>query len=67
MISGIVESDADEPRVKFRFAAQQANSLFFGAVEFLQARNDLPDVRASGKRGTPVVRGPPEHDPGQSS
>jgi hypothetical protein len=64
VISGVVESDADEPRVKFRLAAQQTNSLFLGAVKFLQARDDFPDVWASGKCSTPIVRRTTEHDPG---
>ncbi len=37
--------------------------LLLAAVQFLKACGDLPDVRASGKCGAPVVRWAPEDDP----
>ena len=50
--------------MKIRFRGQEADSLFRTAREILKARDDLPDIRASGKRGAPVVRRTPEDDPG---
>ena len=38
--------------------------MFRTAREFLKARDDLPDIRASGKRSAPVVRRTSEDDPG---
>jgi hypothetical protein len=42
---------------------QQADPLLLATVQLLKACNNLPDVRASGKCGTPVVRWAPEDDP----
>jgi hypothetical protein len=63
MIGGIIESYADKPWMQIRLGAQQADPLFLAAVKFLKACHDLPDVRASGERGTPVVRWATEDDP----
>jgi hypothetical protein len=62
VFSGIVQSDADEPGVQVRLGAKEADSLFLAALEFLQARDDLPDVRAAGERRAPVMRGAAEDD-----
>ena len=38
--------------------------MFLTTVQFLQTRDDLPDVRSGGERGTPVMRRTPENDAG---
>ena len=38
--------------------------MFLTAREILKARDDLPDIRASGKRSAPVMRRASEDDPG---
>jgi hypothetical protein len=63
VFSGIVESDTNEPGVEIRFRGQEADSLFLAALKLLKARDDLPDVWASGKRSPPVVRRTSESDP----
>ena len=50
--------------MQVRLSRQEADSLFFATVQFLQARDDFPDVRAGRERGAPVVRRAPEDDPG---
>ncbi len=62
MLCCIVDGDADEPGMQIRLGAQQADPLLLGAVEFLEACDDLPDVGASGECGAPVVRGATEDD-----
>jgi hypothetical protein len=63
MLCGIVQGDADEPWTKFRLGTQCADPLFFGAVQFLQPRDDLPHVRAGGERGTSIMGRSSEHYP----
>ena len=46
-----------------RLLREDADPLFFSAVKFLQASDDLPHVRAAGQRGATVVGRAPEHDP----
>ena len=60
----VIQGDADEPGVQIQLSGQEADSLFLVAVQFLQARDDFPDVRAGRERGAPVVRGAPETMPG---
>ncbi len=48
--------------MQIRLGAQQPNLLLLSAVEFLKACDDLPDVRAGGECGAPVVRWAPEDD-----
>ena len=48
--------------MQIRFGAEQGDPLLLAAVEFLQAGDDLPDVRASGKCGAPIMRGAAEDD-----
>ena len=62
MIGGVIQSDAEEPWMQIRFGAEQGDPLLLAAVKFLKACDDLPDVRASGKCGTPVVRWAAEDD-----
>ncbi len=50
--------------MQIRLGGQEADPLFLAAVQFLEARDDFPDVRAGRERGAPVVRGAPEDDPG---
>src|SRR6185312_2827101 len=59
---GIVDCNADEPGMQIRLGVQQADPLFLGAIEFLEAGDDLPDVRAGGECGAAVVRWAPEDD-----
>jgi hypothetical protein len=56
VLGGVVEGDANEPRVQVRFFGQQGDALLFCAVQFLEPGDDLPDVRAGGEGGAPVVR-----------
>ena len=55
-------SDADEPGMQIRLGAQQADPLLLGAVEFLEAGDDLPDVGAGCERCAAVVGSAPEDD-----
>jgi hypothetical protein len=58
MLGGVVQGNTDQPRMQIRLGAQQADPLLLAAVEFLKAADDLPDVRASGECGTPIIRTP---------
>jgi hypothetical protein len=49
--------------MQIRLGAKQAYSLLLAAVQLLKARDDLPDVRASGESGAPIVCWAPEDDP----
>ena len=55
MFGCVIQGDADEPGVQIRLSGQEADSLFLATVQFLQARDDFPDVPAARKRGAPVV------------
>lgn len=52
MVSGIVESYADKPRVQFGFSGELTDALLLAAVEFLQACDDFPDVVDPGRPRT---------------
>lgn len=62
MICGVVEGDADEPGVHVRLFAQQSDALLFCAGQLLESGDDLPDIRACGEGGPPVVRRAAEDD-----
>jgi hypothetical protein len=52
----VVQGDADEPGVQIRLSGQEADPLFLASVQFLQARDDFPDVLRI-RIGIPVPAG----------
>ena len=63
MLGCVVHGNAKQSRMQIRLLGQQADALLIGAGELLEARNDLPHIRALGQRWAAITSRTAKHDP----
>jgi hypothetical protein len=59
----VIQGQADKSPRQIRLFRQQTDAMLLGAVKLLKSADDLPYIRSTGQRSSPVMDRPPEHDP----